>query len=109
MVFIVFFNLKYFSQNFIKLKMLRVFHNPHDEQIPKLSLEVQFDQEFMEKTWKTSNRKDCSHTKFSLIILFLPYNQQEQQGRKTEGILAIATFSKLFVFYLKASIMDVKQ
>ena len=26
--------------------------NPHDKQIPEMSLGVQFDQEFMEKTWK---------------------------------------------------------
>ena len=55
------FNLKYLSQNFIKFKDQGQFWNPHDEQIPKLSLGVQFDQEIMEKTWETSCRKltDC--------------------------------------------------
>ena len=33
--------------------MLGICWNAHDEQIPKLSLGVQFDQDFMEKTWKT--------------------------------------------------------
>ena len=47
------FNLKYLSQNFIKFKDQGQFWNPHDEQIPKLSLGVQFDQEIMEKTWET--------------------------------------------------------
>ena len=48
------FNLKYLSQNFIKFKDQGQFWNHHDEQIPKLSLGVQFDQEIMEKTWETS-------------------------------------------------------
>ena len=46
------FNLKYFSQNFIKLNMWGVFQNPGDKQIPKLLFGDQFDQAFMEKTWK---------------------------------------------------------
>ena len=39
------FNLKYLSQNFIKLSMLGVSRNPHDEQISKLSLGFKFDEE----------------------------------------------------------------
>ena len=50
--------------------MYGVFRNPHDKQIPKLSLGVQFDQEFMGKTWKTSccnlNRADCIY--FARIV-----------------------------------------
>ena len=30
-----------------------MFQNPHDEQIPKLLLGVEFDQEFLEKPWET--------------------------------------------------------
>ena len=55
------FNLKYLSQNFIKFKDQGQFWNPHDEQIPKLSLGVQFDQEIMEKTWETSCCKLTDH------------------------------------------------
>merc|ERR1711983_133885 len=43
--------------------MKGMFRNAHDQQIPKLSLGVQFDQEFMEKTSETSccklKRADC--------------------------------------------------
>ena len=55
------FNLQYLSQNFIKFKDQGQFWNPHDEQIPKLSLGVQFDQEIMEKTWETSCCKLTDH------------------------------------------------
>ena len=55
------FNLQYLSQNFIKFKDQGQFWNPHDEQIPKLSLGVQFDQEIMEKTWETSCLKLTDH------------------------------------------------
>ena len=34
-----------------------MFRNPLDEENPKLSLGVQFDQVFMEKTWETSCSK----------------------------------------------------
>ena len=49
-----------------------------DEQIPKLSLEVQFDQEFTEKTWKTSCCKlthaDCTYMEHvSLTTYFQLY------------------------------------
>ena len=40
------FNLKYLSQIFIKMSMLGVFRNPHDEQIPKLSLGFKFNEDF---------------------------------------------------------------
>ena len=43
--------------------MQGMFRNAHDQLIPKLSLGVQFDQEFMEKTSETSccklKRADC--------------------------------------------------
>ena len=49
-----------------------MFRNAHDQQIPKLSLGVQFDQEFMEKTLETSccklNRADCI---CSIIVIVL--------------------------------------
>ena len=65
------FNLKYLSQNFIKFKDQGQFWNPHDEQIPKLSLGVQFDQEIMEKTWETCCCKltapGCSLMRSSVI------------------------------------------
>ena len=66
------FNLKYLSQNFIKFKDQGQFWNPHDEQIPKLSLGVQFDQEIMEKTWETSCRKltDCYCITLTIIHTF---------------------------------------
>ena len=67
------FNLKYLSQNFIKFKDQGQFWNPHDEQIPKLSLGVQFDQEIMEKTWETSCLKLTDHycINFNIYCSFL--------------------------------------
>ena len=48
------FNLYYLNQNFIKLSMYGMFWNSLDEQNPKMSLGVPFDQVCMEKTQKTS-------------------------------------------------------
>ena len=48
------FNIKYLSQNLIRLSMKGVFCNPLDEQNPKLSWGVQYIQVFMEKIQKTS-------------------------------------------------------
>ena len=45
-------NFKFLSQNFIKFNIQGVFRNPQDEQIPKLSLEFQFDQDLIEKIRK---------------------------------------------------------
>ena len=42
------FNPKYLSQNFIKFKDQGQFWNPHDKQIPKLSLIFEFDEELTE-------------------------------------------------------------
>ena len=45
-------NFKFLSQNFIKFNIQGVFRNPQDEQIPKVSLEFQFDQDLIEKIRK---------------------------------------------------------
>ena len=42
------FDLKYLSQNSINLNMLGVFWNPQDEQNPKLSLDLHFEQHLKE-------------------------------------------------------------
>ena len=68
-------NLKYLSQNFIKFKDQGQFWNPHDVQIPKLSLGVQFDQEIMEKTWEISfcklNHADCIWFRFRKFMVHI--------------------------------------
>ena len=51
------FNIKYLSQNFIKLSILGVFWNPHDKQISKLSLALIFDEDFTQKKGKNRCRK----------------------------------------------------
>ena len=43
-----------FTLKYLIKSMYGVFRNPYEEQIPKLSSGVQFDQTFMEKTWETS-------------------------------------------------------
>ena len=49
-----------------------MFWNPHDEQIPKLLVGVQFDQDFMEKTQEMSccklNRADCIQLLFRATV-----------------------------------------
>ena len=42
------FDFKYLSQNSINLNMLGVFWNPQDEQFPKLSLDLHFEQHLKE-------------------------------------------------------------
>ena len=67
-----------------------MFQISHDKQIQKLSLGVQFDQEFMEKTWETSccklNRTDCksrdsvpskNKSNFTLKECFIYKSQQK--------------------------------
>ena len=93
-------NLKYLSQNFIKFKDQGQFWNPHDVQIPKLSLGVQFDQEIMEKTWETSCCKLTAtyciwkvldfQVKFRMLTLFSPSSPARPRLTKLGNIFTNA-------------------
>ena len=56
------FDLKYLSQNSINFNMLGVFWNPQDEQNPKLSLDLCFEQHLKEILWVyTGAGAGCHH------------------------------------------------
>ena len=71
-----------------------MFRNAHDQQIPKLSLGVQFDQEFMEKTSETSccklKRADCM-----LAIQYFSKDLEEVKKRENAQLDKQNNFSFL--------------